>query len=91
MRRKKGQIFREMPPLAMIQSVHVERSGVKLAAQLITRSMYAGMLRDNQKTAPDTFYFYMDFENKPPGLLIYPTLEKQLTVRVRYLPKVVEI
>jgi len=92
MRWKKGETFKKMPPLAMIQSITVEYTkGCLAPAQLVNLSMYAGMRRDNQRIPPGQFYFYMDFDNNPSGLHIYPTPEKQLNVRVRYLPKVQEI
>ena len=85
-------MFHEMPPLAMIQSIVVEHpKGFVQSAQLITRSMYAGMRRTEQPIPKGQFYFYMDFDTRPTGLHIYPTPDKQITVRVRYLPKVVEI
>lgn len=89
---KKGLRFRKLPPLAMIQSIMVEhQKGVWMPGQLITRSMYASMSRDGDKIPPGHFYFHMDFDTKSPGLHIYPPPDKQITVRVRYLPKVVEI
>lgn len=90
---KKGQTFRKMPPLSMIQGIRVEdrKRCISYACELITRSMYAGMRRENQKVPPGRFYFFMEFDVDPPGLHIYPTPDKQLVVRVRYLPRVVEI
>lgn len=92
MRWQKGVAFKKMPPLAMIQSIRIEyRKGFFIACQLVSRSMFAGMRRDNQKVPSGSFYFYMDFDTQPTGLHIYPTPDKQIIVRVRYLPKVVEI
>lgn len=92
MRWKKGEAFRPMPPLAMIQGITVEyTSGFVYPGELITRSMYAGMRRDNQTVPQGRFFFYMDFDTRPTGLHIYPIPDKQMIVKVRYLPKVQEI
>lgn len=89
---KKGQIFRKMPPLSMIQTIVIDdRKGTLWACHLINRKMYAGLRRDNAKVPPGVYYFFMEFDVDPPGLYIYPTPDKQLVVKVRYLPKVVEI
>lgn len=89
---KKGVAFREMPPLAMIQSITVQyQKGLPVSGALISKSMFAGMRRDNQRIPEGRFFFYMDFETQPTGLHIYPTPDKRIVVKVRYLPKVVEI
>jgi hypothetical protein len=92
MKWEKGVMFKKMPPLAMIQGITVEyRKGLQYPSQLVTKSMYAGMCRDRQKIQEGVFYFYMDFETRPIGLHIYPPPDKQIIVKVRYLPKVCEI
>ena len=90
---KKGQTFRKMPPMAMIQSISIIDRGTGQigTCHLVKRSEYADLRRRNVEVLDGQYYFFMEFDVNPPGLHIYPTPDKQLVVRVRYLPKVVEI
>lgn len=92
MRWQKGVMFKPMPPLSMIQGITVEyKKGLLYVSRLVTSSMYAGLCRDQQKVPSGIYYFYMDFDTRPTGLHIYPPPDKSIIVKVRYLPKVVEI
>lgn len=91
MRWKRGEVFRKMPPCSMIQSIYVVIDGISHACPLIRLDEYAEYRRTNRRLKSQLFVFFMDWQTLPIGLHIYPTPEKAITVRVRYLPQVQEI
>lgn len=91
MRWRKKEEFRKTPRMGQICEISYKVGAEWHAAHLVNLKMYAGMKRENPKVPTGVYYFFMDWQTHPQGLHIYPPPEKDLTVRVRYLPPMREI